>query len=222
VARVLLCRPQGAAAKTAERLAGLGHEAVVCPVLALVARSWRPPAEPVAAVMLTSAAAVELAGAGLSAVLGLPAYCVGPATAAAARSAGFRDVRCHRAGGVARLAESIANDGLASVLHLRGREATAFAVPAGIRIFECVVYAAEPLQWDAAARRMAATAEVALAYSARSAGLMAAALGTEGRAALRLAAISASARAAAGDGWQLASVAALPDEPALFAAAGLV
>ena len=58
-----------------------------------VAVEWDVPDGPFDAVMLTSEAALRLAGRGAMLFADLPTYCVGPATMAAAMAAGFTNVR---------------------------------------------------------------------------------------------------------------------------------
>jgi uroporphyrinogen-III synthase len=91
---VLVTRPQPGAADTARRLAFLGREAVVAPVLELRPISANlPPAGEIQAVLVTSANALRA----LSGHTARPLFAVGDATAAKARAAGF--LRVESAGG---------------------------------------------------------------------------------------------------------------------------
>jgi uroporphyrinogen-III synthase len=85
--RVLVTRPQPDADRTAARLAGRGHEAVVAPVTAIAPTGLPRPHGDVDAIILTSAHAVPALTPG-----DLPVFAVGARTAAAARQAGFREV----------------------------------------------------------------------------------------------------------------------------------
>ena len=96
--RVLVTRPEPGAARTAARLSRLGHEAVVMPLFeaAVTARlDDLPPAKDISGLVATSARAfdmfesIDVAAAGLA---DIPVHAVGPATAQAAREAGFLDV----------------------------------------------------------------------------------------------------------------------------------
>jgi len=107
VTRVLVTRPQPGADRTAARLHAAGFEAVVLPLSQIV------PLEPVRlggafdAIAVSSANAVRNAPAWLVARLqGLPMFAVGAETAAAAREAGFSDIRSS-AGAVADLARDV-------------------------------------------------------------------------------------------------------------------
>ncbi|WBX84840.1 uroporphyrinogen-III synthase [Sphingosinicella microcystinivorans] len=221
MSRVLITRPQPGAAETAARLRALGHEPVVVPLFEVAARDWTPPAAMPDAVMLTSAAAAREGGAAMAPFLGLPCFCVGERTAAAARSAGFTDVRTPDVCDGGELLGAIAAALKGNVLHLSGLEIASYAPPRGLRLDRRIVYGASFHGWSDAERAAALTAEVALVYSPRGGEALAAALGA-GRSAVRLAAISRNAAAAAGDGWAARAIAAFPDEDALFAAAGLL
>ena len=90
--RVWVTRAEPGASATAARLAELGHESVVAPVIG-VAPIEGAPADlgGVGALAFTSANGVE-AFAALNSARALPVFAVGDATAQAAREAGFPDV----------------------------------------------------------------------------------------------------------------------------------
>ncbi|OJF89862.1 uroporphyrinogen-III synthase [Pararhizobium antarcticum] len=96
--RILVTRPQPAASKTARRLQELGHEALVLPLMqsvadADVARSALR--QDYAALALTSAQAAETLASIANDIkdhLDTPVFCVGTATASAARALGFRNI----------------------------------------------------------------------------------------------------------------------------------
>ncbi|QXQ06698.1 uroporphyrinogen-III synthase [Sphingosinicellaceae bacterium] len=212
--RVLVTRPEPAASRTAARLRALGHEVVVAPLLVPRAVPWSVPRGDWHAVAFTSASAPGFGGAELKPLTHLPAYAVGEATAAAAREAGFTDVRPARgdASAVFRLA---AGDGIARLLHLAGRDRSEATVPPGLTVGLATVYAA-----DLAPSLPGFAGDVVLLYSARTAAHFAA-LFTGDRARVTLAALSLFVAAAAGPGWALVVVATEPTEDALFAAARL-
>lgn len=127
--RVLVTRPQPGADETAARIAALGFSTVVLPLTGIVpvAPDRLPDPATIDAVVVTSVNAPRHAPAALLRVLeGRTLFAVGEASAAAARAAGFRDVRS--AGGSAGdLAALIGRDLRpgARLLHLAGTERTA-------------------------------------------------------------------------------------------------
>ena len=180
--------------------------------------AWDPPAPGgIDAVLLTSANAVRHGGDGLRSFTGLPCYCVGPATAGAARAAGFGDVRVGTRDGEAAVAMMVA-DGLASALHLSGRDHVGLADPA-LRLERRLVYAAEPVRVlpDEAAKALGRGALVLL-HSPRAAAVFARLIDEAGieRGDISLAAISANAAEAAGEGWRAKHVAGEPRDEALL------
>lgn len=96
--RVLVTRPQPSAAATAARLEAMGHVAVLLPVMEAVHQpqaALEALAHPHSAIAVTSAEAFRALAsekAELAPYLQTPVYCVGPATAQAARQMGFRTV----------------------------------------------------------------------------------------------------------------------------------
>ena len=140
--RILVLRPQPGADETAARARALGLEPVVAPLLAVRPLEWTPP-DPAGfdAVMLTSASAARQAGGGLTPFHDLPCYAVGEATAAAAREAGFADIRIGPDDGAALLL-MMAEDGIASAFHACGEDHLALGHSA-IRVTRVPVYAAE-------------------------------------------------------------------------------
>lgn len=120
--RVWITRTRPGAEATAARLAALGHEPLVAPLLE--ARALAGAAielEGAAALAFTSANGVA-AFAARSPMRTLPVFTVGEATAAAARQAGFASVRSAD-GDVADLAQLIVGARLSgTVLHLAPRE----------------------------------------------------------------------------------------------------
>lgn len=149
--RMLVTRPEPAAADTAKALAKLGIEPVIAPLL--VPQWFVPPLGegPYDAIALTSANAVRgLDGiAGLSTLLSLPVFAVGDHTAEAARAAGFTDIRSADgdfADLVALLSASLVHG---TVLYPRGREVSgdlgAALADTGLAVSEIVVYGMNPV-----------------------------------------------------------------------------
>lgn len=118
--RVLVTRPSSQAAPTAQKLAALGHEAIVAPVIEIAPTGAAPPLAPFDLLLATSAQAF----AGLTPsepLLGLPLVCVGQKTARAGRALGF-SILCVAADSRA-LADVLLAEGVTkSALYLAGRE----------------------------------------------------------------------------------------------------
>jgi uroporphyrinogen-III synthase len=219
--RVLVTRPQPAAARTAERLMAMGLEPVLRPLMETQSLDWERPDALPEAVLLSSAAAARHAaegagagaGAGAAALMRLPARCVGAATEAAARAAGFS--MAEQAG--ADLAEALATAaarGTGRMLHLAGEDRTMAAVPDGLELMVVTVYRAVLLPLVDPGE-----IEAVLLYSARSARHFASEWDRLGRQrSLLVAGLSRAVVTAAGPGWAETTVAATPDELALLAA----
>lgn len=231
--RVLVTRPEPQAETTAARLAALGHEPVVAPMLVVVPEpDVALPLDGVSALVITSKAAVDIVTGrpDRAALTRLPLYVVGDATAAAARAVGFGRV-VSAAGDVEVLAEIIRRDGLApgaTVLHLAGRDRAGdlagLLAPDGLKVAVAVLYRAEPSESlpDAVAAALRGGAiDAILVYSERSAAALAATIGRAGLSdAVRdIAVVAISARAAAPFvGLNKIVVAETPDEASLLAA----
>lgn len=211
--RLLIVRPQPGAAATAARVAAIGHDALVHPLLATEAVDWAMPGDHPDAVILTSAAAVRHAGRRADALQSLPALCVGEATAAAARAVGWQLPQAGP-GTLQALLDAAAAGPHRRLLHLAGEDRTEVQVPPGLNITVVIVYRAglQPLPALPAV-------DAVLLHSPRTAGHFAAEWDRLGgsRAAIGLHAISAATLAAAGPGWGAAHIAASPDEAALLA-----
>lgn len=213
--RVLILRPQPGAAESAERARAMRLEPIVAPLFELRPLAWEPP-DPARfeAVMLTSANAVRCGGDAMTPLLGLPCYAVGEATAAAARAAGFADLRTGPSDGAA-LVAAMAADGIRAAFHPCGRDRTPLD-PGTLRIVDVPVYAAEAAgRLPAEAERALAAGAIVLVHSPRAAATFAA-LADRWRQQARLAAISPAAAAAAGPGWRALAVAEAPNDHALL------
>jgi uroporphyrinogen-III synthase len=194
------------------RARALGLMPVIAPLFAIRALEWAPP--PPAgfdALFLTSANAVRCAGPALARFAPLPCWTVGEATAAAARAAGFADVRTGPGDGAA-LARTAAEAGVRRALHLRGLDHVLLSAP-GLSIESRAVYVSEAvtaLPEAAAALREA----VVLIHSPRAAAIFAAFV--PDKSGIALAAISRAAADAAGPGWAEVAVAREPRDEALL------
>lgn len=129
--------------------------------------------------------------------LGLPAWCVGPGTAAAARAAGL-EVR-ESGGDAAHLLADLRSMGPGvRLVHAHGRhlarDLVAELSPEGFDIHGVMVYEARTVAWDAAVlpTLVAAAHVVAPLFSPRAAGEFAARLGGSVPPGLRIIAISAN------------------------------
>ncbi|MEL6726592.1 MAG: uroporphyrinogen-III synthase [Pseudomonadota bacterium] len=105
---IIVTRAQPGAQETADRLEALGLQAVVAPMLSLevIADAKLPSVEEISGLVFTSANGVRTYAA-REAARTLTAWCVGPATAAAAEQEGFQDIR-ESAGNAVDLAHFIA------------------------------------------------------------------------------------------------------------------
>lgn len=214
-------RPEPGGGRTAKRLAALGVRAIRCPFFAYRPVDWTPPdADAFDALLLTSAAAPRLAGAGLAALRRLPVAAVGAATAAAARAAGL-DVIWTGTGDAVVAAALARADGAERLLHLAGRDRSG---PPGMTpdTTSITVYASEALPVPAGTVGAWAGGGV-LVHSARAARRLAEVSGAAERAAVALFALSPAVLAAAGGGWRDGAAADRPDDAALcrLAAAAL-
>ncbi len=213
---LLILRPQPGADATAARAAAMGLDAAVAPLFHLRPIEWQAPeAGAVDSVLLTSANACRLGGEQLAGLANLPCYAVGEATADAARSAGFREVRTGPGDGAAALRMMI-DDGAERPLHLCGRDHIPLDDP---RIMRRIVYAADevPALPDSAVRAVR-DGPVALLHSPRAASVFAKLVDLAGldRSRTCLAAISDAAAGPAGTGWRRVATAPLPRDQALL------
>ncbi len=127
--RILVTRPQPAAARTAERLRAMGHEPLVISLMQGIADPEAARAallEPYSALALTSAEAVRTLASiaeSLGAHLDIPVFCVGTATENAARALGFRTIVTGPGTGdglAKRIAKTMAGDANHRLLYLAG------------------------------------------------------------------------------------------------------
>lgn len=181
--RVLVVRPSEQAARTAQRIAALGHQSLLAPVLEIVPTGARIPGLTVDLVLATSARAfadVFLSGA----LLALPLHCVGEKTAQAARAAGF--LVAESAENSEALAVALLKPGQSkSALYLAGRERRpeleTMLRQGGWKVQIVETYAAQPvaaLPDEVKTALAAGEIDAVLHYSPRSAALFTALAGT--------------------------------------------
>jgi uroporphyrinogen-III synthase len=203
--KLLILRPEPGASETAARARAIGLEPVAAPLFAILPVAGQPvEADRYQAVLLTSANGARHAPAGLT---GLPCFAVGEGSAAAARAAGFGEVRTGSWDGAA-AAAMMAAAGVKRALHLCGRDHLAIEAE-GVSIERRAVYAAEPVP-----RERFEGPAVAMIHSARAGARFAELVGD--RAGIAIAAISPAAAAAAGEGWATKLVAPAPRDQALL------
>ncbi|HTO30331.1 MAG TPA: uroporphyrinogen-III synthase [Pararhizobium sp.] len=156
--RVLVTRPQPAAAATAARLEALGHEAILLPLMQAIhdpKAAMEALTQPHTAIAVTSAEAIRAMTADFGSDLTTPIYCVGAATADIARKSGFRAVIAGSGTGASLanliIRASATRDG-AGLLYLAGRPRsphfeTALA-QAGIAFRVAEVYRMQPIEYQ--------------------------------------------------------------------------
>lgn len=179
--RIWVSRPEPGATRTAQRLEGLGHAALVAPVLRIVPTGAPPPAPPPPGhfdgLILTSGNAVTATAAASRA---LPVVAVGARTAERARRAGFLHVHCAAgdAGDLAALVADTLPPGSA-LLHAAGEDrkpepaASLTAMGFSVTVWSAYAARAEDVLPEAVARALRAEDETgpaaALHFSRRSA-----------------------------------------------------
>lgn len=214
--RLIVLRPEPDGSSTIDAARKLGLEATAIPLFDLSPLPWQAP-DPANfdGLLLTSANALLHGGQQLQTLRGLKAYCVGDATAAAARAAGL-DIASTGGHGVDRLLGSIEPD--LRLLHLAGKNHTR-PVEAKQKITTVAVYVAE--ERPAPDRLREVEGSVVALHSRRAAERLAALIKQKGidHGAVAIAAISRSVAEAAGRGWVEIAAAEAPNEPSLLALA---
>ncbi len=217
---ILITRPQPGASQTAARLAEMGHTPILAPCLSITHLPAHLPEQP-AALIITSAQAIPALPASLHQT---PVFCVGDATAAKLRAAGF--ARVESAAGDAHdlrrliTARRLAGTHLLATGQRHGLALTRHLRAAGIPVLRRKVYAAHQLRaLPPAATAALAAGEIALAlfYSAASARafIKITPQGTQGTIALALS--PAVATPLHGLPWREIRVAVHPSEADLMA-----
>jgi uroporphyrinogen-III synthase len=214
---VIIVRPELGARATAERAQALGLRTYTVQLFVIEPLGWDSP-DPALfdALLLTSANAVRLAGAGLAALAGLPCHAVGAATAAAARAAGLNIVDVGNADAQA-LLDAMTSQGHTAILWLAGADRTALS-PGKAEITAIACYRAAPLPAPPGWADAIASPAVILLHSARTARRAAALAGDKAKHLIALA-ISEQVAAAAGDGWEQCHAAPRPCDADMLAMA---
>lgn len=211
---LIILRPEPGATETGVRANAAGLTAGKVPLFAAGAIDWTAP-NPHAfdALLITSANAPRFAGPGLASLASLPVWCVGAASAAAAKAAGL-DVRHIGQHGAQAALDAASSVGVRHMLWLAGQERTAVTPPAGLTLLAVPVYHARPLP---VSRDQLAGPAVALVHSKRAARRLASL--APDRSQLHLVAISPAVTDAAGTGWASVTTAAQPDDGEMVAIA---
>ena len=204
----MILRPEPGASATLARATAAGIEAMAIPLFEIAPVDWvAPDAGDYDALLLTSANAVRYAGEQLAGLHALPTYCVGEATADAAREAGFA-VAGTGANDAETLVERVPR-GL-RLLHLTGQAHRAIAGVAAINVYDSAVIDPPP-------SLEALAGNVAMVHSPRAGKRLAELV--EARGEIGIAAIRTAAAAACGGGWREMAAIAAPGDGALLALA---
>jgi uroporphyrinogen-III synthase len=209
--RILVLRPEPGASATAGKIRGLGLEAIVIPLFEIDRVHWQAP-EPSRfdGLLVTSAQAFRVGGEELRHLRRLKVFAVGEATAEAARSAGF-DVAAAGEAGVEQLLGAVGTE--LRLLHLCGEDRKTLD-GAAQSITQVVVYRSRAIE---APDLRGISGSVALIHSPRAGRRLAELV--DDRSSIALAAISAAAADAAGDGWESSRAAQNSTDDALLALA---
>lgn len=212
---LIIVRPEPGASESAAAAEKIGLSPVLMPLFRIEPLNWTAPdCSLFDSLLLTSANAVRFSSPELERLSGLPAHCVGEATASAAAAAGFA-VASVGTRGVDSLLDSI--PGELRLLHLCGANRRVPANP--VQSIEPIpVYAAIDVTPDRPQRIEGAVVAI---HSQRSAIRLSKVASEAGIrfASVAIAAISAEAAAAAGAGWQSVESAATPNDCSLLALA---
>lgn len=210
-----IVRPEPGATATADAARRIGLQPLVIPLFEIVPMEWEAP-DPTGfeGLLLTSANALRNAGPQLSRLKTLAAYCVGETTAASALDSGLA-VASTGSGGVDELLGTMPPD--LRLLHLCGADRRQPENPAQF-IVAVPIYRALPVASPDLSRIEGAVVSV---HSPRAGAQLLARVDEQGidRSTVAIAAISAAAASAAGDGWKQVLVAAEPNDSALLAIA---
>tara|TARA_B100000378_G_scaffold42919_1_gene32138 strand:+ start:73085 stop:73774 length:690 start_codon:yes stop_codon:yes gene_type:complete len=218
VKRIVTIRPAPGDRATVERAAHQGLKVETYPLFSAGPVPWSVP-EPVDfdAVLLGSANALRHGGAGLAALTGLPALCVGQTTAMAAEHAGF-DVVATGARGMQSLLPHAKARQMNRLLRLSGEAHVPLDLPEGIAVDTRITYTVSAHPIDAELAEMLADGALILLHSGQAARHFAQECGRLGLEKDRIALACLAPRIAdmAGTGWADCHHASSPDDSALL------
>jgi uroporphyrinogen-III synthase len=219
--RVAITRAAPEAQRTAERVRERGAEPVLAPLLTIVPCSFDTSTEGAQALIFTSSNGVR-AFPDVYGARSLPVLAVGEATAAAARAAGFADVRSADgdANALAALARATLSPAGGGLIHIGGThvagDLSGRLTAAGFRVERRVAYAA--VAASVAPDAFSGPLDIVLFHSARAAQTYIA-LGAPGSENLIAGCLSSAvAKAASGTCWKGMITAPAPRENDLLAA----
>lgn len=208
----MILRPEPGATATADRAKQMGIKVHAMPLFQVRALDWQAlPPDAFDAVLVTSANAVRYGGAGLNVYHDLPLFAVGDASAAAARTSGFKRVSAGSDDGPALVRMAVAA-GYNSLLHFCGHQHKRLS-DAGADITAVQVYSADVVEPPPAFPADNGPF-VTLVHSPRAAQRLAEIV--PDKSSVHIVAISAAAAQAAGSGWAGLAVAALPTDAAML------
>ncbi|MEP3225554.1 MAG: uroporphyrinogen-III synthase [Parasphingorhabdus sp.] len=217
---LVIVRPAQSARQTANKAEQMGMTCTVDPLFVIEPLQWTPPPpDEFDALMVTSANAVEFAGAELNQYADLPVLAVGETTAESARQKGFRIAQIGT-GGVDALLAELPADRYHHILRLSGKDHIKTAASEH-KFTLCRVYHARALPLGAKARAALREGRVILLYSARAAKILAEEMAKAGLEPGMhiIAALSPTIAQAAGQGWESVAVADQPTDDALLSLA---
>ena len=197
---LLILRPEPGASETVTAARALGLDAYAFPLFAIEPVAWTVDRRtPYDAIFVTSANAIRHAGPGLAGLRDHILLAVGPATADAARAAGFTDIVTGSSDGMA-LADLAAALGHEHLLHLAGDPHKPIDHPT-LRFDVKIVYQSIGIAATDELREMLSKPCTVLVHSPRAARQLASLVEANEREQIDVVAISDKAAAAAGDGW---------------------
>ena len=204
-----MLRPEPGASATLKRAQAAGIDAIAIPLFEVAPLAWEAPdAGKFDALLLTSANAVRHSGSELAKLKGLPTYCIGAATAAAARAAGLT-IELVGNGDAAALVDQLPDH--LKLIHLTGVEHRPIA-----NEIQIAVYASRMIEPPPALDAL--NGGVAMVHSPRAGERLAQLV--ERRGTIAIAAISRTAADACGTGWRTVKAIEAPTDGALLALAG--
>ena len=210
--KLLLLRPEPGLSASAARARELGLEIICTPLFHVEPVGWDlPDPEQYDGLLIASANAIRHGGNQLETLKTLPVHAVGPATAEAARSAGF-DVATIGKTDVADLLESLPAS--LRLLHLAGED---HRDPGDPRIDRQIVYRSAEIDDP----DLPPLDDLVVAIHSPRAGRRLAELASE-RATTAIAAISPAAADACGPGWERVEPAREPNDNCLLALAAML
>ncbi|MDX2274104.1 MAG: uroporphyrinogen-III synthase [Hyphomonadaceae bacterium] len=220
--RIAITRAQPEAEKTAARVKQSGAEPVLAPLLSIEPRQFDTNIADAQALLFTSSNGVH-GFAGQTGARNVAVFAVGESTAAAARAAGFADVRSADGDVVAlaKLVQASLDPHAGALIHISGRHIAGDLAQslraAGFQVERRIAY--EAVAATRLPKAFEAPLDVVLFHSARAAEVFVR-LGAEKAAGLRAACFSAAvAQAASAAPWAALAVAKAPREQALIEAA---